>query len=88
VALSQDELRKFFQEVGLFPNVVFKQFNYLAHFETVEIYKRWTKASSHQNLDDWDPAFVKSIMAEFVTFHDDGSVASKIPSICITASKD
>jgi SAM-dependent methyltransferase len=86
--LSQDELRKLFQEVGLFPNVVVKQFNYLVHFETVEIYKRWTKASSHQNLDDWDPAFVKSIMAEFVTFHDDGSVASKIQSICITASKD
>ncbi|CAB4015522.1 Hypothetical predicted protein [Paramuricea clavata] len=86
--LSRDEMRQLFEEVGLFANVVVKQVVYSAHFETNEKFKRWVKASSHHDLDELDPAFVKAVMADLVTFHDDGSVTSKTPYISITASKE
>ena len=87
-ALSPDELRKLFQELGLFTDAVVEPVIYSAHHKSYEAFKRWVKASTHRNLDQYDPAFVKKIMADCATFHDDGSSEFRVPCISITASKD
>ncbi len=86
--LSQDELRKLFQEEGLFTHVEVKQVVYPAYFKSNEVFKRWVKASTHHDLEELDPAFVKAVMGDLVIFHDDGSITSKYPSIRIVAIKE
>ena len=86
--LSQDELRKLFQEEGLFTHVEVKQVVYPAYFKSNEVFKRWVKASTHHDLEELDPAFVKAVMGDLVIFHDDGSLTSKFPSIRIVAIKE
>ena len=86
--LSEDELRKLFQEVGLFPDVVLKKVNYEFHFESLDIFKRWVKASTHENHGESDPAAAKEAMGDLATFHEDGSLTLKLPCISITANKE
>lgn len=85
--LTEDELRKLFQEVGLFSDVVLKKVMYESHFESLDIFKRWVKASTHENHGESDPAASKKVMADLVTFHEDGSLTLKLPCISITANK-
>ena len=86
--LPQDGYQQLFQHVGLFPNVAIKKVIDTAHLETYEIFKRWVKASSHKDLEDVEPAFLKQILDKLVTYHDDGSVTSLLALIYITATKD
>ncbi|XP_028405401.1 uncharacterized protein LOC114527887 [Dendronephthya gigantea] len=85
--MTQDEYEKLFQDVGLFSNVIVKQMDYVAHYESYEEFKRWVKASTHHNIDDVDPAVAKQAMADRVTFHDDGRIDSKMQCVSITATK-
>ena len=87
-SLSEDEYRKLFQDAGLFTNVVTKPVTHAYHFNTYEIFKRWFKASTHRDLDDMDPDFVKQIMDEVATFHDDGSITLDTKEISIIACKN
>ncbi len=86
--LSQDELRKLFQEGGLFTHAEVKEVVYPACFKSNEVFKCWVKASTHHDLEELDPAIVKGFMGHFVIFHDDGSLTSKFPSIRIVAIKE
>ena len=87
-SLSEDEYRKLFQDAGLFTNVVIKPVTHAYHFNTYEIFKRWAKASSHRDLDDIDPDFVKQMMDKVATFHDDGSITLDTKEISIIACKN
>ena len=86
--LSQDELRKLFEGVGLFSDIVMKKVVYESHFETFDLFKRWVKATTHAKYDESDPAAAKQGMGDMATFHEDGSLSFKLPCICITASKE
>ena len=86
--LSEEEYQKLFQEEGSFTNVKVKQPGHKAFFKSEDMFKRWVKASTHQDLDELDPVFVKDVMGDLVTFHDDGSVTFKMPSICVVAVKE
>jgi ubiquinone/menaquinone biosynthesis C-methylase UbiE len=85
--VSADGLRELFQDVNLFTNVEVKQAVYTTFFESQEKYKSWIKASTHHNLEELDPVYVKAVVDKLVTFHDDGSVTSKMPSICVVTMK-
>ena len=87
-SLSSDEYRKLFQDMGLFTHVVVEPVLYPAHLKSYEDLNRWVKASSHRNLDEYDQEFVKKVMAECATFHDDGSIDFIMPSLSITARKE
>ena len=86
--LDPDGLRKIFADIGVFTDVLVEECIYPAHFEKYELLKRWFKASFHRDLDELDPVYVKAIMADCVTMHDDGSVTAKLPCIRIVASKE
>ena len=86
--LSHDEIRKLFQEMGLFADALIEPVIYKAQFKSYEEFKRWVKASTHRNLDEYEPEFVKKLMTDCATFHDNGSVEFIIPCISITASKE
>ena len=83
--LSEDELRKLFQHVGLFTNVVIKQITDPYHFKAYQTLKRWVKASKHHDTDDMDPDFVKAVLDKVATFHDDGSMTTDTKEISIIA---
>ena len=87
-ALSQDEFQKLFEELGLFTNAMVEPEIYTAHFNSYELFKNWVKASTHRNLDEYDQAFVKKLMADCATFHEHGGVDFKIPCISIIACKE
>jgi hypothetical protein len=57
---------------------------YPSRFETLEEFKQWYKASSHQDFEDLDPTNA----SKYVIHEDDGGVTWKIPSVAITASKN
>ena len=84
--LSKDELRKLFEDVGLFTNVVIKSVTIACHFKTYEIFKRWFKASSHQDIDDVDTHLVKAVW--FPMFHNDGSITMDVEHRSIIAYKE
>ncbi|XP_028416077.1 uncharacterized protein LOC114539662 [Dendronephthya gigantea] len=85
--LTKDEMKKLFHEIGLFSEVVISQIVLTAHFKSYEIFKRWTKATTHRDIEELDPAYVKEAMAEVATFHDDCSIVLNIPCLHITAIK-
>ena len=85
--LSVEEYQKLFQEEGSFTNVEVKQAVYEGFVKSEDMFKRWVKASSHHDLDELDPVFLKDVMGDLVTFHDDGTVTFKMPSICVVAVK-
>ena len=87
-SLSQDEYRKLFQEMALFTDVVIEPVKYTAHLKSYEEFKRWLKASSLRSLDEYEQVFMKKVMDECATFHDDGSIDFILPSLLITASKE
>ena len=86
--LSDDELQKLFENIGLFSNVVTKPSSDAYHFETYEIFKRWLKATTHHDIDDADPELVKELMDKVATFHDDGSVTIIVYSNSVIACKE
>ncbi|XP_028409536.1 ubiquinone biosynthesis O-methyltransferase, mitochondrial-like [Dendronephthya gigantea] len=85
--LTKDEMKKLFHEIGLFSEVVISQTFLTAHFKSYEIFKRWVKASTHHEIEELDPVYVKEMMAQIATFHDDGSIVLNIPCLRITAIK-
>jgi ubiquinone/menaquinone biosynthesis C-methylase UbiE len=83
--LTQEGYRDVFQEVGLFNNVVIDRPIYPYRYESFEEFKRWFKATLHQELDpDKHAEFLKKC----VTTEDDGQVTCKPPSIRIIACKN
>ena len=85
--LSENELRKLFEDAGLFTNVVVRPVTYTFHFETYEIFKRWMNASSH-DLDDIAPDLLKALMDKRATFHNDGSLTMDMKVNSTIASKE
>ncbi|XP_028409538.1 uncharacterized protein LOC114532159 [Dendronephthya gigantea] len=85
--LTKDEMKKLFDETGLFSEVVISQTFLTAHFKSYEILKRWTKATTHRNIEELAPAYTKEATAQVATFHDDGSIVLNIPCLHITATK-
>lgn len=87
--LSADELRELLREVGVFTDAEIKQVCSVIKFESIEIFKRWFKASAHIDMDKVDPALVKQGMAvNGVLFHDDGSVSFTPHNMSIIACKE
>ena len=86
--LSDDEIQKLFENIGLFSNVVTKPSSDAYHFRTYEIFKRWLKATTHHDIDDADPELVKKLMDKVATFHDDGSVTIIVYSNSVIACKE
>ena len=82
--LTQNGYHKVFQDLGLFRNVVINRVLYPSRFETLEEFKQWYKASSHQDFEDLDPTNA----SKYVIHEDDGGVTWKIPRVAITASKN
>ncbi|CAB4007539.1 Hypothetical predicted protein [Paramuricea clavata] len=82
--LTQQGCRDLFQEIGFFNDVVVDEPPYLFRFKSFAEFKQWYKASTHLDLDDEDPVFIK----KFITLEDDGQVSLKGLNICITACKD
>ena len=85
--LTKDEMEKLFRETGLFSEVVVSRVVHTAHFKSYEIFKRWTKAATHRDIEELDPAYVKQVMAHLATFHDDGSIILNAPCLSIAAIK-
>ncbi len=81
-SLNQEGYRDLFQEIGLFNDVVVDQPVYPYRYESFEEFKRWFKATSHKDPDDY-PKFIK----RFVTSDDDGRITCKVPCTSITACK-
>ena len=86
--LTEDEMRKLFEEVGLFTNVVVKPVTDEFYFKTCETFKRWLKASTHRDLDEIDPDLMKVLMGEVATFHDDGGVTLPVKCNSVIACKN
>ena len=86
-SLTEDEMRKLFEEVGLFTDVVVEPVTNEFYFKTYETFKRWVKASTHRDLDDIDPDLMKVVMAEVATFHDDGGVTIAVKQNSAIARK-
>ncbi|CAB4015521.1 Hypothetical predicted protein [Paramuricea clavata] len=82
--LTQDGYYKVFQDLGLFRNVVINRVLYPFRFETLEEFKQWYKATSHQDFEDLDP----TLASKYVIHEDDGGVTWKMPRVAITASKN
>ena len=85
--LTKQEMQKLFQDLGLFVDVEVKQIDTTSECKSKEVFQRWMKASSHYDMKDVNPAFVKQILGKFTTFHEDGRVTLKLPGLYITASK-
>ncbi|XP_028416089.1 uncharacterized protein LOC114539674 [Dendronephthya gigantea] len=85
--LTKDELKRLFHESGLFSEVVMSQIVPTAHFKSCEIFKRWVKATTHRDIEELDPAYVKEVKAQVATVNDDGSIVWNIPCLHITAIK-
>jgi ubiquinone/menaquinone biosynthesis C-methylase UbiE len=83
--LTQEGYQDVFQEVGLFNNVVVDNVIYQYRCESFEEFKRWFKATTHQDLD---PDKHADLLKKVVTIEDDGQVTCKIPCIRITACKN
>ncbi len=82
-SLTLEGYRDLFQEIGLFNDVVVDQPMYLYRYKSFEEFKRWFKATSHNDLDDY-PKFYK----KYVTSKDDGQITYKAPCTSITARKN
>jgi ubiquinone/menaquinone biosynthesis C-methylase UbiE len=83
--LTQEGYRDVFEEVGLFNNVVVDAPIYPCRYESFEEFKRWFKATTHQDLD---PDKHADLLKKVVTIEDDGQVTCKVPCIRITACKN
>ena len=86
--LTKDGYLELFEDVGLFPNVVVKETAFRTRLASLEVFKRWMKASTHRDVDEMpDGSLHKEYFKEFVTVDADGSVAVELPYAKITASK-
>ena len=81
--LTLDGYHKIFEDLGLFNNVVITRKFIPIRFASFEIFKRWFKATSHQEFEEIDPAFAKKV----VTRKDDGTIFWNLPRISIRATK-
>ena len=81
--LTKDEMKKLFRETGLFREVVVSRVIPTAHFKSYEIFKRRSKAETHSDIKDVDPAYVKQVMAHLATFHDNVSITFIVPYLPI-----
>ena len=86
--LPRDAIRKLFQEIGLFTDVLVEPFMHRTQFKSYEMFKRWVKATTHRKLDEYDQVFVKKFIDEWAAFHDDGSMDFIVPCLSITASRE
>ena len=81
--LTLDGYHKTFEVLGLFNNVVFTRKFIPMRFASFEIFKRWFKATSHQEFEEIDPTLAK----KFVTRENDGTTSWNIARVSIRASK-
>jgi hypothetical protein len=81
--LTQEGYRDLFQELGLFGSIVVDKLMKSFRFKSFEEFKRWYKATSHQDPD----AHLEAIK-KFVTSEDDGQITCNVPCISITAWKN
>ena len=79
--------RSCFEDVGLFPNVVVAETAFCARFASLEEFKHWMKASSHNDLDEMDESSKKIFFEQCVTVDEVGSVTVQFPHAEIVASK-
>ena len=82
-SLTQQGYHDWFQNVGLFKNVVVEKSPYTFRFSSLAEMKRWLRASTHVDLDDLDPTIVE----KFVTTEDNGDVVFQGMNISIKAFK-
>ena len=83
--LTRDGYRKLFEDLGLFPNVVFEETEFHARFESVGGYERWAKASCYHGLHQMNQSILKDILDS--TIHADASVTLQVPNLYIRATK-
>ena len=81
--LTHEGYQNLFQELGLFSNVVVENIMQALRFKSFDEFKRWSKASSHQDKGDHSEFFKKYGS----TSDDDGQVIFKLPYVSITACK-
>lgn len=83
-SLSQVGYRELFKKIGLFNDVVVDNPTYLFKFKSLVEFKCWLKASTHLDIDEFDPLLVET----FVTIEDDGQISFKGSNILIIACKN
>ena len=84
-SLTQDGYSKIFQDQGLFSNVVIERRTIPYCFETLEVFRRWFKASTGLVIEEYiEPAY----MSEVVIKKADGGITFKHPRVSITGDKN
>ncbi len=81
--LTQEGYRDLFQGLGLFNSVVVDKVMQSFRFESVEEFKRWSRASTHHDPDD-----CSDFLKKYGSSGGDGQVTLKLPFIFITACKN
>ena len=83
--LTQDGYSKIFQDQGLFSNVVIERRTIPYCFETLEVFRRWFKASTGLVVEEYiEPAY----MSEIVIKKADGGITYKHPRVSIIGDKN
>jgi ubiquinone/menaquinone biosynthesis C-methylase UbiE len=80
---SREGYQDMFHKIGLFKNALVDQPMSPNRFESLEEFKRWFKASTHKDADDYP-----KVIEAFLSTNDDGHVIFDLPCISIRARKD